>query len=983
MFNIIQQPNSKPGSAGDSNRQRENKKSPFERLLTVMQASALIMLTGIPPFLWLYTPARHATAVGPEWPGGRVIWTLVIALLPLFILSLGFYNWRRICPLAFYGRLSEWIQWPDRRTTTNAALRRKRLPKWVATWYPVITTGFLTLMLALRILLINSDASALAWTFTLLVVMAAATSFAFTGKTWCNFLCPVGAIERFYTDTDRPNYKKNSQCSRCTACKTAPSGGLCPDINQENDYWQEIRSLPRAVAYYSWPGVVLGFYLWYYLHKPYYWSEGHATPGADLAGLLPALPKTDWGYYLSGDWTREAAPWRQWMAQGFGWHGLPQPLSSLPTCVAAPITLVVCGAASFLLFRTAEYAGLRAARYSSDTLELRHERIRHTLFTLAGFLAFILFYQFAGAPTLAHLPFGLYGLFRFSVTVTAVSSLITRLHRSRVKQLRFDQARKWRNRWPIPNTEPPNDLEEAYRLVTEYMRSSEDKRQLFQNMLSGLLADNLVTASEIGLLDRMAADLNLSDADKRRVVKELNSEYPGLFTANLSDSLRLLGYRRELERSISENRGVLPADAALAAMQVRYRVDAAEHAAILDELRDPAGSRAMHLRAQVKELFTLRRDATALQTLQAVSIRFLARELTSQTHDLRDHIMEVANLYGPSGQLSALAPAVRRNDPAAQTRASNWILEHLPAPTAGLVADAVSTQMAPPAGPIDPTSAVRLLLRYSDTGDTGVRAAAIYSLEIARDAAAPVRSEARERAAAFLSDPNPLLREAAVAALAPDLTASQWSAALTDENASVRRCAIRRLPSELSPELHDLLVRSASDADGMVRQNVAVRLGANAGPDKQAMLPGMTTLERMFALRNLQLLAHLSAQDLLPIAEKVEEEIYMAGQPLCQEGDPSSHVYLLVEGETEAIRQSTEGEVRLGVNRTGECVGEMAVLDPAPRSATVRALTPIVRVLTVSGELFHQLLAQDQKMSGSIIRMLIQRQRRMLDARSE
>ena len=53
----------------------------------------------------------------------------------------------------------------------------------------------------------------------------------------------------------------------------------------------------------------------------------------------------------------------------------------------------------------------------------------------------------------------------------------------------------------------------------------------------------------------------------------------------------------------------------------------------------------------------------------------------------------------------------------------------------------------------------------------------------------------------------------------------------------------------------------------------------------------------------------------------------------------------------------------------------MGILDPAPRMATVRTLTPIVRVLTVHGADFRALLARDSSASIGIIRLLIHRQR--------
>ncbi len=60
---------------------------------------------------------------------------------------------------------------------------------------------------------------------------------------------------------------------------------------------------------------------------------------------------------------------------------------------------------------------------------------------------------------------------------------------------------------------------------------------------------------------------------------------------------------------------------------------------------------------------------------------------------------------------------------------------------------------------------------------------------------------------------------------------------------------------------------------------------------------------------------------------------YKQGQTIFQEGDAGNCFYLIVYGEVVISRGNTE-LARLG---TGECFGEMAVLDDAPRSATAKA----------------------------------------------
>jgi hypothetical protein len=150
-----------------------------DRRFSLVRGIGVLVLLGIPLFLLLHPE----TGRDVEWPGGRIVWTGIIAVLPLAIVAMGFYTWRRVCPLAFFGRMSEWLGWPDRPGIRESERRRRRVPPWLARNYPSVTWGFLAAMLALRLLLINSNATAMALTFIGLILLAALTSFRYTGKT--------------------------------------------------------------------------------------------------------------------------------------------------------------------------------------------------------------------------------------------------------------------------------------------------------------------------------------------------------------------------------------------------------------------------------------------------------------------------------------------------------------------------------------------------------------------------------------------------------------------------------------------------------------------------------------------------------------------------------------------------------------------------------------------------------------------------------
>ena len=67
------------------------------------------------------------------------------------------------------------------------------------------------------------------------------------------------------------------------------------------------------------------------------------------------------------------------------------------------------------------------------------------------------------------------------------------------------------------------------------------------------------------------------------------------------------------------------------------------------------------------------------------------------------------------------------------------------------------------------------------------------------------------------------------------------------------------------------------------------------------------------------------------------EESYPAGTVIIREGDSDDSVYYLVRGSCEISKWTTE-KVVLSTVGPGEVFGEMVVLSPGPRTATVTAL---------------------------------------------
>jgi CRP/FNR family cyclic AMP-dependent transcriptional regulator len=83
---------------------------------------------------------------------------------------------------------------------------------------------------------------------------------------------------------------------------------------------------------------------------------------------------------------------------------------------------------------------------------------------------------------------------------------------------------------------------------------------------------------------------------------------------------------------------------------------------------------------------------------------------------------------------------------------------------------------------------------------------------------------------------------------------------------------------------------------------------------------------------------------------------FAPGAVLCVEGDPATHVFILIDGLAKVLAVTADGhELMLALRGDGDIVGEIAGETSAPRNATVRAIG-LVRALIVVYEKFSSFL---------------------------
>jgi CRP/FNR family transcriptional regulator, cyclic AMP receptor protein len=96
------------------------------------------------------------------------------------------------------------------------------------------------------------------------------------------------------------------------------------------------------------------------------------------------------------------------------------------------------------------------------------------------------------------------------------------------------------------------------------------------------------------------------------------------------------------------------------------------------------------------------------------------------------------------------------------------------------------------------------------------------------------------------------------------------------------------------------------------------------------------------------------------------------GQTLFREGDTGDSMYVLLEGSADVF----VGEILVESATPGALLGEMALVDSSPRTATVVATMP-ARLARIDERRFHFLVQQTPYFATHVMKVLAERLRHM------
>jgi CRP-like cAMP-binding protein len=127
----------------------------------------------------------------------------------------------------------------------------------------------------------------------------------------------------------------------------------------------------------------------------------------------------------------------------------------------------------------------------------------------------------------------------------------------------------------------------------------------------------------------------------------------------------------------------------------------------------------------------------------------------------------------------------------------------------------------------------------------------------------------------------------------------------------------------------------------------------------------MLTIEKVIILKTVGVFSRTPEATLAQVAQLLEEVEVPAGQQIFAKGEAGDSLYIIIEGQVRVH----DGERVLNLLGERDVFGEMALLDPEPRLASVTAIAP-TRLFRLAQAPFYELLSEQPEVAIGVIRVL-------------
>jgi HEAT repeat protein len=341
------------------------------------------------------------------------------------------------------------------------------------------------------------------------------------------------------------------------------------------------------------------------------------------------------------------------------------------------------------------------------------------------------------------------------------------------------------------------------------------------------------------------------------------------------------------------------------------------------------------------------RVAARIKTPRAAEV--MRRHLGHPAPRVRDEVLEALRACGWTAgpeERDAVLDRVRE-----EVREAAWasaaIRDLGSAPEAVLLRDALDGEVE--------GARRRVLLLLGMAGDPA-------AIERVRDALAHGGREKRAYALEVLDVTLSSDLRAHVLPLVEDLPPADRAARLADE-----------FPQAVAPaaeRVREVISRPESSVSSWTRA-CAMRAAGNLLDHADSGGTTMLTIEKVICLKAVPMFAEASEEILADVAAILEEREVAAGEVVFEKGEAGDSLYVIVHGQVRVF----DGDRTITHLGEHDIFGELALLDPEPRVASVAAVTD-TRLLRLDREGFAELMAGNIEIVRGVLHVLCERLRR-------
>ncbi|MEO8500995.1 MAG: Npt1/Npt2 family nucleotide transporter [Vicinamibacteria bacterium] len=190
----------------------------------------------------------------------------------------------------------------------------------------------------------------------------------------------------------------------------------------------------------------------------------------------------------------------------------------------------------------------------------------------------------------------------------------------------------------------------------------------------------------------------------------------------------------------------------------------------------------------------------------------------------------------------------------------------------------------------------------------------------------------------------------------------------------IRAAALEVAPEFKTPGLDEAIEAflSSSTGSGFARTG-EWSLGAIRGLIRAKGVGPMLLIEKVITLKAVEMFARTPEDVLADVAALAEEVRFKAGEVIFRKGEAGESLYVIVRGEVKVHDEDQD----LKHLKDKSVFGELAVLDPEPRSASITAVAD-THLLRLDREAFLELMAGNMEVVRGVLAVLCDRIREKL-----